>query len=149
MSSEESRQNLVCGRFDVFVCVEKHNLLEAVVASVATISHRLRRTQRLKISHFQRFNVNIGRYFSMAPPEGLAIPKHTLFFEDGYHRCAFLTAIYKRLIKYFSNQLKKVNVSALGFELEQMCKEYDHDFRRLGNDDFFSLLKHSASSRFI
>ena len=84
----------------------------------------------------------------MAPPEGLAIPKHTLFFADGYHRCAFLTTIYKWLIKYFSNQLKKVNVSALGFELEQMCKEYDLDFRRLGNDDFFSLLKHSALPEF-
>ena len=102
MSIEESRQNLVCGRVDVFMCVEEHNLLEALVASVATISHRLRRTRRLKISHFQRvsigFNVNIGRYFSMAPPEGLAIPKHTLFFADGYHICAFITAIYKRLI---------------------------------------------------
>ena len=95
MSIEESRQNLVFGRVDVFVCIQEHNLLEALVASVATISHRLRQTQRLKISHFQRFNVNIGRYFSMAPPEGLAIPKHTLFFADGYHRYAFLTAIYK------------------------------------------------------
>ena len=82
------------------------------------------------------------------PLEGLAIPKNTLFFADGYHRCAFLTAIYKRLIKYFSNQLKKVNVSAPGFELEQMCKEYDLDFRRLGNDDFFSLLKHFALLEF-
>ena len=78
-------------------------------------------TQDKSFPEVQRKHWKVFQYGS---PKGLAIPKHTLFFADGYHICAFLTAIYKWLIKYFSNQLKKVNVSALRFELEQMCKEY-------------------------
>ena len=115
---------------DVFVCIEENNLLEALAAPVVTTSHRFRLTETLEISHVQNsendvrvspgFNVNIGRYISMAPPEGLAIPKHTLFFAEGYHRCAFLTANYKRSRQYISTQSKKINASALGFELEQM-----------------------------
>jgi hypothetical protein len=143
---------------DIFPCVEEHNILEALSASVATTSRRLRRTQRLKISHVQNsendvrvssgFNVNIRRYISTTPPEGLAIPKHTFFFVEGFHRCAFLTAKYKRSRKYFSTQLKKVNASALGFEMEKMSKDYDLDFTRLNNEEFVSLLKYSAFPEF-
>jgi len=118
----------------------------------------LKRTQRLKINHVQNsendvgvspgFNVNIGKYISTIPPEGLTIPKHTLFFAEGYHRCAFLTANYKESRKYFSPQFKKVKVSSLRSEFEKLSKDYDLDFTRLSNEEFVSLLKHSASPEF-
>ena len=60
-----------------------------------------------------------------------------LFFAKGYHHCAFITANYKESTKYFS-------VSALGSELEQLCKDYDLDFTRLSNDEFISVLEHFA-----
>ena len=133
---------------DIYVCVEEYNLLEALAASFVSTSHRHRRTQRLKISHVQNsendvrvsscFNLNIRSYISIRPPpECLAIPRHTLFFAEGYHRSAFITANYKESTKYFS-------VSALGSELEQLCKDYDLDFTRLSNDEFVSVLEHFA-----
>jgi hypothetical protein len=78
----------------------------------------------------------------MTPPEGLEIPKHTFFFAEGINRCVFLTAKYKSSRKYFSTQLKKVNVSALRLEMEKMSKDYDLDFTRLDNEEMVSLLKY-------
>ena len=63
----------------------------------------------------------------MPLPEGLAIPRHTLFFSEGYHRCAFIIASYKQSRKYFNTTTKTVNLNALGSELEQMSKDYDLD----------------------
>ena len=85
---------------DIYVCVEEYNLLEALAASFVSTSHRQRRTQTLKISHVQNsendvrvsscFNLNIRSYISIRPPpECLAIPRHTLFFAEGYHRSPF------------------------------------------------------------
>ena len=65
-----------------------------------------------------------------------------LFFAEGYHRCAFITANYKESRKYFEEQLKKVNVIALGSELEQLSKYYDLDFSRLKIDEFVYVLEH-------
>jgi hypothetical protein len=125
---------------------------------VATTSRRPRRNHRLKISHVQNsendirvssgFNVNIRRYISVSPLEDLAIPKHTFFFVEGFHRCAFLIAKYKWSRNYFGTQLKKVNANALGFDMEQMFKDYDVDFTRLNNEEFVSLLNYSAFPKF-
>ena len=70
------------------------------------------------------------------------------FFAEGFYRCAFLSAKYKRSRKYFSTQLKKVNASALGFEMEKMSKEYDVYFTRLNNEEFFSPLNYSTFTEF-
>ena len=67
-----------------------------------------------------------------------------LFFAKGYHHCAFITANYKESRKYFEEQLKKINVIALGSELEQLSKYYDLDFSRLKNDEFVYVLEHFA-----
>jgi len=67
-----------------------------------------------------------------------------VFFAGGYHRCAFITANYQRSRKYFDTHIKIVNVSALGSELEQLSRDYDLDFTRFNDDEFVSLLKHSA-----
>jgi hypothetical protein len=162
---DASRKNVSCNfiRYvvdlcdDIYVCVEDHNLLETPAVPVATTSlhTRSRRTQKLKIGHVQNsendvtvssgFHVNIGRYISTPTTEGFAImPKQTLFFAEGYHRCAFLTANYKGSRKFMNPQIKKVPVDALASELQQLSKGYDLDFTRLGSDDFVSLLVNSA-----
>ena len=79
----------------------------------------------------------IGKYINMTPPEGLKLPKHTLLFAEGYHRCVFLTAKYKQSRKYFSPQFKKVNVSSLRSEFEKLSKDYDLDFTRLSNEELW------------
>ena len=89
---------------DVFVCVEENNILEAMYDFFTTTSLILKQTQRLKINHVQNskndvsvssgLKVNIGRYINMNPPEDLAIPKHALFFVEGYNRCDFITTNY-------------------------------------------------------
>jgi len=66
-----------------------------------------------------------------------------LFFAEGYHRFAFLTANYKQPRKYLCPRIIKVNTDALGSELKQLSNEYDLDFTRLSNDEFVSLLKYS------
>ena len=109
---DASRKNVSCNfiRYvvdlcdDVYVCVEDHNLLAAtpadsVVSGTTSLRTRPRRTEKLKIGRVRNsendvtvssgFHLNIGRHISTMQP---SMPKQTLFFAEGYHRCAFLNS---------------------------------------------------------
>ncbi|GLJ12791.1 hypothetical protein SUGI_0197900 [Cryptomeria japonica] len=139
---------------DVYACVEGNELFDSLAAYVANKSRRRRRTERLKISHVQNsendvkiscgWSVDVQRFMTDAkPPEGLMTPECALFFAEGYHRCAFLSACYKPAKKFVKTSGKKIKLDALRSELEELSNCYDLDYTRLSNEEFLLLLKHS------
>eukprot|EP01018_Ginkgo_biloba_P007841 Gb_06198 [translate_table: standard] len=140
---------------NVYACIGEYNLFQALAASAASACHKRRRTQKLKISHVQNSenDVKISPGFSVniltrgmeiiSMPEGAAKPKHSLFFTEGYHRFAFVSASYKKPQSYVKTYSKKVKADALLSEIEVWSKDYDLDFNRLSNEDLVCLLTHS------
>lgn len=105
-----------------------HSLLATPAASVATTSLNTgpRRTQILKIGHVQNdvtvssgFHVNTRRHISTTPvTEGVRImPIQTMFFTEGYHRCAFLTLNCRESRNYIETQRRNGRVATLASEL--------------------------------
>ncbi|GLJ12793.1 hypothetical protein SUGI_0197940 [Cryptomeria japonica] len=146
---------------DVYVCIEEKDVFDSLTAFVANKSHRRRRTERLKISHVRNsendvkvssgWSVSIQKFtmgaFAIAH-EGAMVPDRPLFFAEGYHRCAFLSACYKPAKKYVKPNWKKIKVEALCSELQNFSKYYDLDFTKLPDEEFVLLLKHSKMPEF-
>eukprot|EP01018_Ginkgo_biloba_P000786 Gb_23347 [translate_table: standard] len=153
---DASRKDVSCNfiRYVVDLCDNVYACIEAPATFMASACHK-RRTQKLKISHVQnsendvkispRFSVNIltRDMEIVSTPEGVAKPKHSLFFIEGYHQFAFVSASYKKPQSYVKAYSKKVKVDALLSKIEVWSKDYDLDFNKLSNKDSVCLLTHS------